>query len=261
MLTISSAQLNAWMVGLLWPAARILALLAAAPLFGHGAVPVRVKLGLGLLLSLAIAPAVPTAIAPYSYAGILILAQQILIGLAMGFVIRIAFSAIELAGELAGITMGLSFASVFDPLAEHEATVTSQLFGWLALLIFVSSNLHLVVLATLADSFTLMPVTGLPMGSSTFRQVTLGAGSLFAVGLQLAMPIIAALLVTNLALGILTRAAPQLNLFGVGLPVTLAVGFLAIALLLPYLSGPIVIALQKAIAMGSSAVTTLPLTN
>lgn len=248
MLTVSSAQLNAWMVALLWPAARILALLTVSPLFGHTSVPMRVKLGLGLLLALAISPAVPTSVSPLSANGLMILVQQILTGLALGFVMRIAFAGIELAGELAGLTMGLSFASLFDPLSEHEATVTSQLFGWLALLVFVASNLHLAALAALADSFTYLPISAIPMGTGFFRQLAMMGGQLFASGLQLAMPIVAALLITNLALGILTRAAPQLNLFGVGLPVTLALGFLMIALVLPYLTHPLIAVLQSATA-------------
>ncbi len=249
MVTISSLQLNAWLVALLWPAARVLAMLAASPLFGHASVPARVKLGLGLLLSLAIAPVVPVDVPALSMAGLLILAQQILIGAALGFVMRLAFAAVEMAGELCGLTMGLSFATLFDPLGEHEATVTSQLFGWLALLIFVSSNLHLAMLATLADSFSLLPVTATPMGTGCFRQLALSGGQLFASGLQLAMPVIAALLVTNLALGILTKAAPQLNLFSIGMPVTLGVGFLGISLVLPYLTNPILGGMRIALNM------------
>ena len=236
MVTVSSMQLNAWLTMLLWPAARILALISVAPLFGHGGVPVRVKLGLGLLLSVVVAPAVPEGVAPVSLAGLMILTQQILIGLALGFMVRIAFAAVEMAGELCGLTMGLSFASQFDPLGEHQATVTSQLFGWLALLVFVSSNLHLAMLAALADSFRQVPISALPVGSGFFRQLVLTGSTVFSSGLQLAMPVIAALLITNLALGILTRAAPQLNLFSIGMPVTLALGFLMLMLTLPYLS-------------------------
>ncbi len=247
MVTISSLQLNAWLVTLLWPAARVLALIATCPLFGHRSVPVRVKLGLGLLLSLAISPTVPVAIPALSLPGFLILAQQLLIGSAMGLAMRLVFAAVEMAGEVCGLTMGLSFASQFDPLGEHQSTVISQLFGWLALLVFVSSNLHLATLAALADSFQQLPVTATPMGTGGFRQFVLSGGRLFASALHIAMPVVAALLVTNLALGILTRAAPQLNLFSIGMPVTLAVGFLTLMVTLPYIAQPIVHALTAAL--------------
>lgn len=151
MFTVSSTQLNAWLVLLLWPAARILAMFSIAPLFGHASVPVTVKVGLGILLSIAIAPGLPPLpdVAPFSGDGLLILVQQMLIGFALGFAIRLVFAAVELAGELAALSMGLSFSSFFDPLSQSEASSISQFFGWLALMVFIASNLHLAMLATL----------------------------------------------------------------------------------------------------------------
>jgi flagellar biosynthetic protein FliR len=177
----------------------------------------------------------------------MILALQIAIGLALGFMMRIAFAAVELAGELCGLTMGLSFASQFDPLSEHPATVTSQLFSWLALLVFISSNLHLAMLAALADSFQQIPISDLSPGSGFIRQLAMAGAKVFSGGLQLAMPVIATLLMTNLALSILTRAAPQLNVFSIGMPITLTVGFAVIILLMPYLANPLVSTLGSAI--------------
>lgn len=240
MLEVSSAQLNAWMVMLLWPATRILAALSVAPLFGHANVPVTVKLGLGLLLSLAVAPSLPAlpAVAPFSATGGLILAQQLLIGLAIGFSMKLVFTGIEMAGELATLTMGLSFASFYDPNSQAQSSSISQWFGWLALMVFVSSNLHLALLVTLTDSFHTLPIAGVPIGTGPFRMVAAMGGQIFAIGLQLSLPVIAALLVTNLALGLLTKAAPQLNLFGIGFPVTIGVGFLMISLVISRLAQP-----------------------
>ncbi len=255
MLHFSSVQLEAWIAMLLWPATRILAALSVAPLFGHANIPSTVKLGLGLLLAIAVAPALPAlpAVPLLSGDGLMVLVQQLLIGLAIGFTMRLVFSAVELAGELAALTMGLSFSSFFDPNSQSEASSVSQLFGWLALMVFVSSNLHLALLASLTDSFTTLPVSALPVGSGPFKVVALYGGKIFATGLQLALPIVAALLVTNLALGILTKAAPQLNLFGIGFPITLGVGFLMIGLVLPYLTQPLLRAMQLGL--------TLPLMN
>ncbi len=251
MLSLTSEQLNAWMVALLWPAARILSMISVAPLFGHMAIPARVKVGLGLLLAIAIAPGLPALpeVAPFSFDGVLLLTQQVLIGLAIGFTMRIAFAGIELAGELAALTMGLSFASFFDPNSSSEASVLSQWFGWLALMVFVSANLHLAMLASVADSFHSLPISALPVGVGPFKLVTSYAGHIFMIGLQLALPIVAALLVTNLALGILTKAAPQLNIFAIGFPVTLGVGFLMTAMVLPYLTQPMMQAMEQALAL------------
>lgn len=250
MVSISSLELNAWIVSLLWPTVRILALLSIAPLFGHASIPARVKIGLALLLALAIAPGIPAmpAIVPMSYAGLLILVQQIIIGLALGFAMRLVFAAVELAGELTALTMGFSFATFFDPLSRSQASAVSQLFGWLALMVFVSTNMHFLLLASLTDSFTTLPVSAEVIGGAPFRMLTLWGGSIFSVGLQLALPIVAALLMTNLALGILTRAAPQLNLFGIGFPITLGAGFIMISLVLPYLAAPMTQAFLQAVS-------------
>ena len=251
MFTVSSTQLNAWLVLLLWPAARILAMFSIAPLFGHASVPVTVKVGLGILLSIAIAPGLPPLpdVAPFSGDGLLILVQQMLIGFALGFAIRLVFAAVELAGELAALSMGLSFSSFFDPLSQSEASSISQFFGRLALMVFIASNLHLAMLATLAKSFVALPVSATPMGTGPFRLLAGYGGQVFALGLQLALPVIAALLVANLALGILNKAAPQLNLFGIGFPVTLGTGFLMISVVLPYLSAPLMTAMERALAL------------
>ncbi len=251
MFSVSSTQLHAWMVMLLWPAARILAMITIAPLFGHNSVPTTVKLGLGLLLAVAIAPGLPPLpeVAPFSGDGLLVLVQQMLIGFALGFAMRLVFSAVELAGELAALSMGLSFSSFFDPLSQSEASSVSQFFGWLALMVFIASNLHLALLATLAKSFVALPISATPMGMGPFRLLAGYGGQVFMLGLQLAMPIIAALLVTNLALGILNKAAPQLNLFGIGFPVTLGAGFLMISVVLPYLSAPLLAAMERALSL------------
>ena len=251
MLEFSSAQLNAWMVMLLWPATRILATMSVAPLFGHGNIPTTVKIGLGLMLSVSVVPALPPMpdIAPFSGDGVFILVQQILIGLAIGFAMKLTFNAIELAGELAALTMGLSFATFYDPNSQSEASSVSQLFGWLALMVFVSSNLHLALLASLTDSFSTLPVSPLPIGTGPFKLIAAYGGKIFALGLQFALPIIASLLVTNLALGLLTKAAPQLNLFGIGFPITIGVGFLMISLVLPYLTQPLLNALEQAVQL------------
>jgi len=128
MITITSAELNTWIAAFIWPLTRILGLISAAPLFGNLTVPIRAKLGLGVMLSLIIAPNVPSlpALDPMSLPGLLILTQQLIIGLGMGFAMRIVFAAIEMAGELSGMTMGLGFATFFDPQSQGHSSAISQ---------------------------------------------------------------------------------------------------------------------------------------
>ncbi|NBV18050.1 flagellar biosynthetic protein FliR [Janthinobacterium sp.] len=240
MLTLSSIELNTWIAALLWPLSRILGLIAAAPLFGNAAVPATVKVALGALLAMIIAPGVPAlpAVNPMSLPGLLILTQEMLVGLAMGFTIRIVFSAIEMAGEISSLTMGLGFASFFDPQTKGRSSAISQFLVMLATLMFLTVNGHLVLLAALAESFVSLPISASPISGGGFQQLAAWGGEIFRSGLQIALPVIAALLLTNVALGILTRAAPQLNIFGIGFPVTLGVGLLVIGMVLPYLATP-----------------------
>ncbi|MDQ1832658.1 flagellar biosynthetic protein FliR [Massilia scottii] len=240
MITLTSVEMNAWIAGLLWPLTRILGLVTAAPLFGNASVPVSVKISLGVLLASIIAPAIPAipAADPMSMAGLLILVQEMLIGIAMGFSIRLVFAAIEMAGEICSLTMGLGFASFFDPLTKGRSSAVSQFLALIATMAFLAVNAHLVLLEALAESFVTMPISATPMSSSAEWEIAKWGGLIFSAGLHLSLPIVAALLITQVALGILTRAAPQLNIFGIGFPITLGVGMLVIVMVLPYLGNP-----------------------
>jgi flagellar biosynthetic protein FliR len=235
MISFTSAQLDAWLAALIFPLARILAMISSSPVLGNKQVPVRVKIGLSFLLALIVAPVagemphVPVG----SPEGLLIIVQQIIIGVAMGFSLRLIFTAVEMAGELAGLQMGLGFASFYDPINSSYTPVVARWVGMIAALAFLAMNGHLLMLSALAESFRTLPVGGM-MPASGFREVALWGGIIFTYGLQIALPLLAALLTTNIALGILTRAAPQLNLFAIGFPITLAIGFFVLALSMPH---------------------------
>ena len=240
MISFSTADINLWIAGLLWPLTRIMGLIAASPLLGNSAVPAVVKISLGVMLAMIVAPAVPAlpAADPLSLAGLLILVQEMLIGLAMGFSIRIIFAAVEMAGEISSLTMGLGFATFFDPTTQGRSSAISQFLSLVATMAFLAVNAHLVLLSALVESFSTLPVSAAPVYAGGFKQLADWGGKIFSTGVQLSLPIVAALLITNVALGILTRAAPQLNLFGIGFPITLGVGLLIIAMTLPYLATP-----------------------
>jgi flagellar biosynthetic protein FliR len=249
MITVTSAELNTWIAMLLWPLARILGLLAIAPLFGNISIPARVKIGLAIMLALAIAPTVPAlpATDPASLPGLLILLQQMLIGVAMGFVMRVVFAAIEMAGEIASLTMGLGFATFFDPMTRASLSGLSQLMTLLALMLYLATNLHLVTLAILAESFNILPIGASITNGQGWLGVANWGAIIFSAGVQLSLPIVAVLLAANLALGILTRAAPQLNLFGIGFPIMLGVGFIMLAITIPYLATPLANLFQEGV--------------
>ncbi|MDO8465985.1 MAG: flagellar biosynthetic protein FliR [Gallionella sp.] len=235
MISITSAQLDVWLATLIFPLTRILAMIASSPILGNKQIPARVKLGLSVLLTIIITPTIgempPVAVG--SPQGLLIMVQQIIIGVAMGFTMRLIFTAIEMAGELAGLQMGLGFASFYDPVNASQSPIVAQWLGMVAALAFLAINGHLYMLSALAESFKTLPV-GDMMPNQGFHDVARWGGSIFAYALQISLPILTALLITNIALGILTRAAPQLNLFAIGFPITLAIGFLVLALSMPH---------------------------
>jgi flagellar biosynthetic protein FliR len=234
-ISISTAQLNAWLAAFAWPLARVLALFASAPIIGNPSLPVQVKIGLALLLTILLAPLLPPPpdIDPASATGLLILAQQMLIGLAMGFAMQIVFHATEMAGEFIGLQMGLGFATLYDASIPGFIPVLGQYMGVIVSLVFLAIDGHLLLLSGLAGSFDVLPVAAVSAAPG-LRSLVEWAGCIFAYSLTLSLPLMAALLITNLALGVLTRAAPQLNIFAVGFPLTILMGILVLALSLPY---------------------------
>jgi flagellar biosynthesis protein FliR len=238
MINVTSMQLEAWLAAFIFPLARILALIASSPVIGNKQIPARVKVGLAMLITFLIAPTlnIQPDIEASSGMGLFILVQQILVGLAMGFSMRLIFTAIEMAGDIMGMQMGLGFASFYDPVNATTTQVIAQFLGIIAALAFLSMNGHLYMLSTLAESFRVFPIgTQLP-AANAMHTLALWGGSIFSHALRLSLPLIGALLITNLALGILTRSAPQLNIFAIGFPITLVVGFITLLLTLPYLA-------------------------
>ena len=241
MLVVTSAELNTWIAALLWPAARILALIATSPIFGNARIPNQLKVALGILTAIVVSPTVPAmpALDPAGWAGLSVLAREIVIGSGMGFAMRLVFSAVEMAGEISSLTMGLGFASFFDPMSQGRSSAVSQFLVWVVTLAVLAVNAHLVLLEALAKSFYTLPIAAISFRNDGFWDLALWGSKVFTAGLQLSLPIVAALLITNVALGILTRAAPQLNLFGIGFPITLGVGFLTLTMTLPYMNMPV----------------------
>jgi flagellar biosynthetic protein FliR len=254
MITVSSAQLDAWLAALMFPLARVLALIAIAPVFSNVSLPERIKLGFGVVVTLAIIPALPPmpAIQVGSWAGLAVLAEQVVIGTLIGFAVRIVFAAIDVAGQLIGLQMGLSFAVFYDPTSASQAPVVSEFFALLATLIFLAVNGHLLLLSLLSQSFTLLPVSATPLFAAKGFSVVLAWGAtMFAAGVLLALPLITALLIANIAMGVLSRVAPQLNLFAIGFPVTIFAGFAVIIISLPYFAA----ALQQLFDQGFMAMS------
>lgn len=238
MISVSSVQIDAWIAAFLWPFLRILAVMISDPLLGHRSIPIRVRIGFSFLLAVLVASTLPAppAVELASAMGLMVAAQQILIGVAIGFSMRILMGAVEMAGSLVGLSMGLGFATFFDPQNSAQVPVVSQFIGLLSLLIFFAINGHLMVISALVESFRVLPISTTPLAAGGFHALALAGGHIFVIGVVMSLPVMAALLIVNVGMGVMSRAAPQLNLFAVGFPVTLFAGFMVLLMSLPYLA-------------------------
>jgi len=227
-------QLYDWINSFMWPFLRLLALMGLAPVLGEGGIPARAKVGLAALTALVIAPMLPAppAISPASYQGLGIACQQVVIGMALGLTMRIAFAAVQTAGEFIGLQMGLSFASFFDPGTGANTAVLARLMNVVATLAFLALNGHLVMLAGLLRSFDILPI-GQSLHIQGWSVLFEWSAQIMASGMLLALPLIITLLTINLALGILNRTAQQLSVFAVGFPISLLTGLILLTVVLP----------------------------
>ena len=235
MVSFTEAQILEWITPFIWPFLRVLALFTAMPVLGTRTVPARVRIGLAALVAFAAQPSLP-AVTPVP------------LDSPLGFAVRVAFAAIEFAGELVGLQMGLNFAGFFDPISAATATATSRFFGTTIAWLFIVINGHLLVIAALAQSFTAFPVGPEPFAFLKTAMPFRWGAEIFTTGLWIALPLIAMLLFVNLVLGAISRVAPQINIFAIGFPVTLGVGLLGILLTLPAMQGPFTMALERLLA-------------
>jgi flagellar biosynthetic protein FliR len=250
MISFTEAEVLAWMNPLVWPFLRALALFTALPVLGTRTVPARVRIGLAALIAFAAQPTLPPMpVVPLdSPLAFLLVAQQVLIGLSLGFAVRVAFAAVEFAGETIGLQMGLNFAGFFDPVSAAAGTATSRFYGTTIAWLFIVINGHLLVIAALVQSFTAFPVGPEPFAFLKQTLPHLWAAEIFSTGLWIALPLMAMLLFVNLVLGAISRVAAQINIFAIGFPITLGVGLLGIFLTLPAMQAPFTMVLERLLA-------------
>lgn len=248
MITISEAQLLAWISPILWPFLRVLAVFTAAPIFSSRSFPLRARIGLAFFVALAAQSSLgnqPLISMTGSQAFGAVL-QQVGVGLAIGFTVRVVFSAVELAGEVVGFQMGLNFAAFFDPSLNSQSSAVARFYGQMVALLFIVLNGHLWVLMVVIRSFDTFPVDQNFLDALAKMKIYNLGADLFASGLWIALPMIGMLMFVNLALGIVSRVAPQMNIYAVGFPVTLSVGLVGISATLPMLDQPFLALMERA---------------
>ena len=247
MVSLTEAQILAWITPLIWPFIRALALFTSLPVLGTRTVPTRVRIGLAAFVALAAQASLPAAaeVPLDSPLAFMLVLQQMVIGLALGFSVRVVFAVVEFAGEVIGLQMGLNFAGFFDPVSAATGTATSRFFGTTIAWLFIVSGGHLLVIAALVQSFDAFPVGPEPFAFLRTVQPQRWGSEIFALGLWIALPLVAMLLLVNLVLGLISRVAAQINVFSVGFPVTLGVGLVGMLLTLPAMQQPFTVALER----------------
>jgi flagellar biosynthetic protein FliR len=230
-----------WIAQVIWPFLRISAMFSIAPLFGSRTIPMRMRVAAAMVITLALAPGLPAppAVDLISAPGALAVGMELFIGLSMGFMLQLIFASLQIAGELVATTMGLSMAQMTDPINGAQVPVLGQLFFMVGMLLFLSMNGHLALISLLTQSFSGLPVGGAALSSADLWSMLAFGSQMFAGAVKVALPAVTALLAANLMLGVITRSAPQLNLFAFGLPITTALGLVLLLVALPNLQGAV----------------------
>jgi flagellar biosynthetic protein FliR len=233
--TFTEAQLIEAISAWFFTFVRVGAVLTAGPVFSASSVPARFRVLLALAITLLVEPLLPRAepVDPLSTTALLVLAQQLAIGFAIGTVLQLAFNALVFGGQMVAYSMGLGFAHLMDPQNGVQVPTVSQFYLVFATIIFLGVDGHLRLVALLVESFEALPVSAEGIGRAELWDVAGWGAMLFADGLLLSLPIVSALLLVNIGMGMVSRAAPQLNIFSVGFPVTLGLGFVLLWLTLP----------------------------
>lgn len=250
-MNITGAELMSWMATLLWPFLRISAMFAAAPLFSARSVPIRIRVLLAFFVAWLLVPVIPKppTVDLISAEALVISVYQVLIGVAMGFILQMVFAAFVIAGQSIATAMGLGFASMVDPQNGVQVPVISQAFLIMATLIFLALNGHLLFIEMLAKSFHNMPIGEFSPSPDALWQLVIWGSDMFAGGMLVALPAVAALLLVNLAFGVTSRAAPQLNIFAVGFPIMIMIGIAFLILTLPTITSHLSHLLTEALGL------------
>ena len=218
-----------------WPFVRIGAMLSILPLYSLQSITMQTRVILTLFITIVVAPnlALPPPVDPFTWQGILFLVQQVLIGLAMGTVFLVVFQAFIIAGHIIAMGMGLAFAQMVDPGTGVSSPIVSQYFSIIVTLLFLALNGHLLVIQIVVDSFEYLPIGVNFLNQESLRTLVEFGSYMFSAGVLVALPAVTALLLINVSFGVVTRAAPALNIFAVGFPVTLLTGLVMLSLTTP----------------------------
>ncbi|HDN9015660.1 TPA: flagellar type III secretion system protein FliR [Aeromonas salmonicida] len=225
-MTYTTALIMEWLSSILWPLARVSGLLMVMAVFGSRLTPARIRIGLALALTFMIAPLLPPMpkVELFSVGSFLVLTQQLLIGIALGLMIQFLMESFVMAGQVIAMQTSLGFATLVDPMNGQSAPVVGQFYLMLATLVFLAVDGHLIMLRMVVLSFETLPVSDAGLTLPAIRSLVGFLGIMYQASLVMALSAIVALLLINFAFGVMTRAAPQLNIFSIGFAVSMMSG-------------------------------------
>lgn len=235
-MTVAGTDIAAWVASVVWPLLRILGVFAVAPVLGGQGIPARVRIGLALAITLLLVPLLPAPVLDGAGASVLVLvsAEQLLIGICIGFALRLVFAAVELGAQVIALQMGLGFAELVDPQNGTNVPTLSHFYVMIGTLVFLALNGHLLLIDLLLDSFRALPPGAGGIGGAGLWALAGWGSEMFRGAVMLALPATAALVSMNVVLGVMTRAVPQFNMF-VAFPALLLLGMLIVVATLPAL--------------------------
>jgi flagellar biosynthetic protein FliR len=210
---------------------RVGGIFSAIPVFGGRTIPIRIKIIIIFMITLVCFPALSFSISGLptdSFTLALLIMREIMVGITLGFVTRIIFSAVEFSGQVIGMQMGFTISSIIDPSQGTQTQIMSVMQTLLATLLFLSLNIHHLFLRTIVDSFRIVPLGGWHINGEIIAFLIRSTADIMILGVRLAAPVMVALLLTSITLGIMARAFPQMNVFMVSMPLNIGIGFLVL---------------------------------
>ena len=229
-MNITEQQILSYLALFIWPFMRISSMFISIPVFSGRALPAKVRVIAAFLITLIVVPVLPDKpeVTMFSYQGLMVTIQQIMIGLATGFVLQMVFAVMMVGGQSIAFSMGLGFASMVDPATGVQVPVVAQVFVVSSSLMFLGVNGHLLLIEMLVESFNTLPVAVVGFSLGDLWNIIAWSSQIFIGGVLLALPVMSALLFVNISFGVAARAAPQLQIFGVGFPITIMLGMVLI---------------------------------
>jgi len=213
---------------------RVSTIVVMIPILGDRTTPVRVKGGLAIFITLLVLPSVdPAAGADDLFALGLRMGGEVLIGIILGFACRLAFTGIQMAGQLVGFQIGFSIVNIIDPLTSEQVSIVAELQYLFAGLLFLGVNGHHMLIQAVSESYSVLPVLGFHMTGELAQSLVDLSRNMFVIAVKISAPIVVALLFANIGLGLIARTVPQMNVFIVGFPLQIAIGLIGIGLTIP----------------------------